>query len=201
MLARELQSGLPGFAVAASAQPSASERIRALFAGTPLRIDALDDAPGAAWAATLKNVYVPLVGAADGLALGDNMRGFLIAEALRELAAIIRCMGGNADTAYSLAGLGDLVTSATGASSHHRRIGAELAVGHGPQLAATGVNIRTEGVHTLNMVRRHRPFDWEGFALFSLMCRFLDEPTQLRRQLLEYLDRRFGDARGSLIAQ
>lgn len=192
MLARELQAGRAGFAVAASTRPAADTPLDALFADAPLRFDHSADVHGAAWAAVLKNVYVPLIGAADALGLGDNMRGFLVTEATGELAAILQAMGGRAETAYSFAGLGDLVTSATGASSHHRRIGAELAAGRTGELAASGVNIRTEGVHTLAMVRAHRPFAWERFALFALVCRFFDEPAGLESHLRAYLDRRFG---------
>lgn len=192
MLARELQAGRAGFAVAASAHANAGAVLGALFADTPLHLDHSDDVHGAAWAAALKNVYVPLFGAADALGLGDNMRGFLTTEATRELAGIIVAMGGRAETAYGLAGLGDLVTSSTGASSHHRRIGAELAAGRRDELAASGVNIRTEGAHTLAMVRAHGVFAWERFALFALVCGFFDEPAGLEAGLRGYLGRRFG---------
>jgi glycerol-3-phosphate dehydrogenase (NAD(P)+) len=191
MLARELQAGRAGFAVAASARAIDDTPLQALFADTPLRFDHSGDVHGAAWAAVLKNVFVPLIGAADALALGDNMRGFLTTEATRELAGIIQAMGGRAETAQSFAGLGDLVTSATGASSHHRRIGADLTTGCTEGLAASGVNIRTEGLHTLAMVRAHQPFAWERFALFALVCRFFDDPTGLESHLQAYLDRRF----------
>ncbi|MFD0738878.1 NAD(P)H-dependent glycerol-3-phosphate dehydrogenase [Lysobacter koreensis] len=196
MLARELQAGRPGFAMAASLRPSAGARLQALFAGTALHLDCLDDVHGAAWAAILKNVYVPLIGAADGLALGDNLRGFLVAEATRELAGIVEAMGGRADTAYTLAGLGDLVTTATSASSHHRRLGADLATGDATQLAASGANIRSEGVHTVAMVRAHALFAWERFALFALVCDFLDDPARLQAGLDAYLARRFAAPTG-----
>ncbi|RNF83079.1 hypothetical protein [Montanilutibacter psychrotolerans] len=195
MLARELQAGRGGFAVAASSQPAVGPQLDDLFDGTPLRFDHSGDVQGAAWAAILKNVYVPLIGATDALAMGDNLRGFLLTEATRELAGIIEAMGGQAETAHTVAGLGDLVTSATSASSHHRRIGAELTAGRSGELAASGANIRSEGVHTLAMVRTHRLFAWEQFALFALVCRFFDNPAQLEPDLRAYLDGRF-DRRG-----
>jgi glycerol-3-phosphate dehydrogenase (NAD(P)+) len=191
MLARELQDGRAGFAMVASATPGVGERVRALFAGTPLRLECLDDVHGAAWAAILKNVYVPLVGAADGLGLGDNLRGFLIAEATQELGRIVEHMGGRHQTAHTFAGLADLVASATGASSHHRRIGADLALGRTGGLAASGVNIRTEGVHTAAKVREHQVFAWQQFELFALVCGFLDDPDDLEQQLAQYVTRRF----------
>jgi glycerol-3-phosphate dehydrogenase (NAD(P)+) len=100
-------------------------------------------------------------------------------------------MGGRRETAYTLAGLGDLVTTATSASSHHRHIGAELAAGRSSELAATGVNIRSEGVHTAAMVREHAVFAWERFELFALVCDFLHDPAQLEQRLGAYIARRF----------
>jgi len=191
MLARELQAGRAGFAMVASTQPEVAGLTMAMFAGTALRLERLDDVHGAAWAAILKNVYVPLVGAAEGLGLGDNLRGFLIAEATRELGRIAELMGGRAETAYTVAGLGDLVTSATSASSHHRYIGAELAAGRTGELAASGANIRSEGVHTAAIVRDQAVFEWERFPLFALVCNFLHEPAQLEKQLAGYLAHRF----------
>lgn len=191
MLARELRAGLPGFAMVASRQPEAIALLRALFAGTGLHLEGLDDVHGAAWASILKNVYVPLVGAADGLELGDNLRGFLIAEATAELGRIVAAMGCRLETAYTSAGLADLVASATGASSHHRRLGAELATGRMPPQDSFGANIRSEGLHTVAMVRRHAVLEWQRFELFALVCRFLDDPPRLREALAAYLARRF----------
>jgi glycerol-3-phosphate dehydrogenase (NAD(P)+) len=191
MLAREIRDGRAAFATAASASLASGARIKALFEGTRLHLAPLDDVHGATWAAILKNVYVPLVGAADGLGLGDNLRGFLLAEATHELARIVEHMGGRRETAYSLAGLADLVTSATGASSHHRHIGAELALGRSAGLAASGANIRSEGVHTAAMVERHAVIPLERFALFALVTRFLHEPAQFEVQLGEYIAQRF----------
>jgi glycerol-3-phosphate dehydrogenase (NAD(P)+) len=78
MLARELQDGLSGFAMLASDQPRAIKAFAALFQHTPLRVEPIDDPCGAAWAAILKNVYVPLIGAADALSLGDYLSGLLL---------------------------------------------------------------------------------------------------------------------------
>jgi glycerol-3-phosphate dehydrogenase (NAD(P)+) len=191
MLARELRAGQAGFAMVASASADDIETVRALFRGTALRLDGLDDPHGAAWASILKNVYVPLVGAAEGLEMGDNMRGFLIADAAQELGRIVEHLGGRRETAWTCAGLADLVASATGASSHHRRLGADLACGRMEAGAAFGPNIRSEGLHTVAMVRAHEVFDWRRFALFALVCRFLDDPACLRSALADYLERRF----------
>ncbi|AEJ01683.1 NAD-dependent glycerol-3-phosphate dehydrogenase domain protein [Nitrosomonas sp. Is79A3] len=60
------------------------------------------------------------------LKLGDNVRGYLAVVALQELSQIVLTLGGQADSPYHLAGLGDLITTATSESSHHHELGRRL---------------------------------------------------------------------------
>lgn len=191
MIAREIQEGRSGFADFASRDAGLRQEIAALFQGTGLYLRMCSDVHGTAWAAILKNVYVPLIGAADALGLGDNLRGFLMAEILGELAEIVEELGGSSQTPYGLAGLGDLVTTATSPSSHHRSIGEDLVRGEAGQVMATGAHIRTEGIHTVHRVLEHRPFAPDDFPLFRLVVAFLREPEDLARQLDDFLRERF----------
>lgn len=191
MIAREIQQGRSGFADFASREASLRTEMAELFRDSGLYLRMSTDVHGTAWAAILKNVYVPLIGAADALELGDNLRGFLMAEILAELAAIVERLGGSPRTPFGLAGLGDLVTTATSPSSHHRRIGEDLARGETGQLMAEGAHIRTEGVHTVQRVLEHRPFPPEDFPLFELVVAFLREPADLATRLDGFLRERF----------
>lgn len=192
MIARDLSAGRDGFALAAGVDMASSRAIAELFEETPLYLDTGTDVQGAAWAAILKNVYVPLIGMADGLALGDNLRGFLLSEALAELAGILSARGADPATAYGLAGLGDLVTTATSASSHHRQLGEKLAGGDTSGIVAEGGHIRSEGVHAARMAIEHGLVDPAGAPLFALVAAVLEAPDTLRDRLGAYLARRFG---------
>ncbi len=190
MIARDLRAGKAGFGVLAGN----SERARSMvgvFADTVLYLDADDDLIGAAWSVVFKNVYVPLLGAADALELGDNVRGFFIFEAVHELEAIMRDRGGRPATARGPAGMGDLITSATSRSSHHRTIGAELAFGRSDKIAAGGEYIRSEGVHTAHRVREHGLVQPGRYPLFDLACDFLTGPMELEAALNTYFEQRF----------
>ncbi|QKK02638.1 MAG: hypothetical protein HND55_08275 [Pseudomonadota bacterium] len=196
MIARDLQSGRAGFAALASG----SERGRkaaGLFARTRLYLDPIEDVHGAAWSVILKNVFVPMVGAADSLEMGDNMRGFLLAEALAELARIVEDRGGRRATAYGPAGLGDLATTATSESSHHRGLGARLAGGEHDRLDEEGEYIRSEGLHAVQRVREFRLLPRGRYPLFDLATDFLDGAVTLREGLDRYLGDRFGRPIGS----
>jgi glycerol-3-phosphate dehydrogenase (NAD(P)+) len=191
MIARDLSEGRTGFAVLAGNSQHA-RAAAALFSETPLYLDTDDDLTGAAWSVVLKNVYVPLLGAADALDLGDNLRGFVVYEAVHELESIMTDLGGRADTARGPAGMGDLITSATSRSSHHRAIGADLAAGKSDKIAGGGEYIRSEGVHTARRVREHDTVRRGRYPLFDLACDFLTGPLDLEAALRDYLQRRFG---------
>lgn len=190
MIARELQAGRPGFAVAASRWSSVFDMASDLFAASGLHLAASADVTGSSWAVILKNVYVPILGAADALSLGDNMRGFLYAEALAEMARLVATLGGEPATVYGLPGLADLVTSATSEASHHRRIGADLAAGRTDRMAASGVNIRGEGIHTLTLLQSKRPELLAQLPLAGCLLQMLDRPAQTADILDAYVRER-----------
>lgn len=191
MIAEDLERGRPGFALAAANRASIAERARALFDDGPLYLRPHDDPHGAAWSAILKNIYVPLIGMADELDLGANMRGFLVAEALAELAAIVERLGGQPATAYGLAGLGDLVTTATSPDSHHRGIGEAIARDELESVADTDGNVRSEGVHAITQVRRHGLVEIADHPLLALVTELLESPAGAGQRLDGWIRRRF----------
>lgn len=188
MIAHDLQQGRAGFAMLGTANEVVYRRVAALFAGTPLHLAHSDDVPGCSWAVIGKNLYAPLIGAADALALGDNVRGFLVCAILAELDDLCRAMGGRAGSAYTVAGLGDLVTTATSESSHHRRIGADLASGRTDRMSGAGVNIRGEGVHALAMIERHGLLEVDRYPFMALVRNMLAEPARAADRLREAID-------------
>lgn len=181
MISEEIRAGRPAFADFACLHPQAHERLRRLYAGTPFAIRPTRDVFGASWSAVLKNAYAILFGVADGLELGDNMRGWLTVESAREIEAIVTTLGGAAATPYSLAGLGDLITTATSAGSHHHTLGRRLARGE-------AVALEGEGVHTLRTIYRRRPFDPAPYPLLRLAHDILAQASRARELMAARLE-------------
>ncbi|WP_177186279.1 hypothetical protein [Nitrosomonas sp. Nm166] len=100
--------------------------VQTCFRHTKLYIDHTSDITGISWSVILKNVYAMAFGMADELKLGDNMRGYLAVAALHELNQIVHLIGGQTGSPYHLAGLGDLITTATSEGSHHHELGRRL---------------------------------------------------------------------------
>lgn len=186
MIAEDLLEGRAGFATIATASDAVKSLAVPLFKGSVLHVDTSSDVIGASWAAILKNIYVPLVGIAEGLSLGDNMRGYLMMAALRELASIVMQFGGTSGSVYGLPGVGDFVTTATSPGSHHRSVGLQLASGNTSEMQASGKNIRGEGFHAIRMLEIHQLVDFSQYPLLSAMRAVLDKPTNAR-QILESL--------------
>ena len=181
MISEEIRAARPAFAQVGTANAERYGRIRALYTGTPLYLEHTTDIAGISWAAVLKNVYAMLFGVADELKLGDNMRGYLAVSVMEELEQIVTGIGGSPEAVRRLAGLGDLITTATSAGSHHHELGRRL-------VRDQTKSIEGEGVHTLKMVQDHGLFDSRRYPLIDLIGSLLAEPAAAGSQMKKYLE-------------
>jgi glycerol-3-phosphate dehydrogenase (NAD(P)+) len=94
-----------------------------------LKVETSRDVAGVELCATLKNVYSISLGICDGLGRGTNTKAFLASLALEEMCAIVEALGGQRQTVYGLAGVGDLLTTGFSTHSRNRTLG-ELLGGH-----------------------------------------------------------------------
>ncbi|MDB4409725.1 hypothetical protein N9235_02830 [Gammaproteobacteria bacterium] len=180
MISEEIRADRDAFGQLGCGDMDSYNRVRALFQGTRLYIEHTSDITGISWSVILKNVYAMVFGMADELQLGDNMRGYLSVAALRELDRIVRKMGGQAGSPYLLAGLGDMITTATSEDSHHHELGRMLA-----REELRG--IEGEGIHTLEMVSQYRLFNTADYPLFQLIDKIVSNPQGVRESINGYL--------------
>lgn len=180
MISEEIRTGHPAFAQLACSDSDSSNKIQKLFHNTLLYIENSTDIIGISWSVVLKNIYALVFGMADELKLGDNMRGYLSVAALRELDQIVLKMGGQAGSPYHLAGLGDLITTATSEDSHHHELGRMLA-------REEIEGIKGEGIHTLEMVKQHKLINTANYPLFQLIDDIVRQPCDVRNKINEYL--------------
>lgn len=177
--AHELAMGLPAAVVVAGTDPATGLLAQGVFHGTPLRIYTSQDIMGVQVGGALKNVIAIACGISDGLGLGANARAALITRGLAEIQRLGVALGGQADTLTGLAGLGDLVLTATGELSRNRKVGLALGQGRKLQEILAG-GMTAEGVHcarsALELGQRH------GLELpiISTVCKvlFQDMPPE-----------------------
>lgn len=110
-----------------------------------------EDVIGIQIAAALKNVITLMVGIAQGVGCGDNTRAMIMTIGLAEIARLVVAMGGKQEAVYGLAGLGDLLLTATGSLSKNLKAGIALGQGQSvQQIMQTG--IVAEGLNTIKSI-------------------------------------------------
>jgi glycerol-3-phosphate dehydrogenase (NAD(P)+) len=157
--AQEVARGCPTALVAASTDTRLTEMaVQALHSAT-LRIYTSTDPVGVEVGGAVKNVLAIATGIADGLALGLNARAALITRGLSEMSQLGLALGARTETFTGLAGLGDLVLTATGDLSRNRTVGLQLARGRSLPAILAELGHVAEGVlcadTVVDLARRH----------------------------------------------
>lgn len=146
--AREVLEGQPTAVVAAADDAETAHEVQAAFATPRFRVYTGRDVIGAELGGALKNVIAIAAGMLEGLGLGYNPRAALLTRGLAEITRLGIAMGADPLTFAGLAGMGDLILTATGPLSRNRSLGVALA--QGTTLAEYQASRRTvaEGVNT-----------------------------------------------------
>jgi glycerol-3-phosphate dehydrogenase (NAD(P)+) len=108
------------------------------------------DYRGCQVAAALKNILALGMGILDSLGYSDNTKNFFLTMGIAEIAQLICALGGNRETVYSLAGIGDIMLTALGSQSKNLALGKRI--GSGETLAhirAASNNNLPESINTL----------------------------------------------------
>jgi glycerol-3-phosphate dehydrogenase (NAD(P)+) len=151
--AQEIADGFPAALVAAARVPEAARRVQAALGGERLRVYTSDDVVGVCIGGALKNVVAIAAGCCDGFGLGASARAALITRGLAEMGRLAERLGGRAITMAGLAGMGDLVLTATGDLSRNRQVGLGLAAGENVGQILARLGHVAEGVGTAHTAR------------------------------------------------
>jgi glycerol-3-phosphate dehydrogenase (NAD(P)+) len=156
--ALEVAAGDPTAVVLASSDARLASEVQEEFSGPRFRLYTNDDVTGTEIAAAVKNVIAIAAGICTGLKLGTNTMAALVTRGLAEMTRLAVALGGRRETLSGLAGVGDLILTATGELSRNRSVGIEL--GRGRELSEILGSTRrvAEGVGsaaaTLELARR-----------------------------------------------
>ena len=150
--ADEVSRDLPTAILLALPAAVADERahqLQALLATPNLRVYLSRDVLGVELCGAFKNILAIAAGLVESLGLGNNARAALITRGLAEMSRLVELLGGRPETVTGLAGMGDLMLTATGAQSRNRRFGAMLGQGMTPDQATHALgNQVVEGAFT-----------------------------------------------------
>ncbi len=151
-IAREVARGLPATTVVASADQPVRERLQESLNSSSFRVYTNEDVVGVEVGGALKNVIAIAVGTATGLDVGDNARAALMTRGLSEIARLGVAMGASPATFSGLAGLGDLLATASSPRSRNRTVGERIGSGMTLAQAMADNPHVVEGVETTRVV-------------------------------------------------
>ena len=146
--ALEVYQRQPTAVVAAAAEHGIAERAQRIFSTANFRVYSHTDVIGVELGGALKNVIALAAGILEGLGLGFNTRAALITRGLAEITRLGVALGAQPMTFAGLAGLGDLILTATGALSRNRGLGVALGQGQSVAQALARTQAVVEGVNT-----------------------------------------------------
>lgn len=152
--AEEVARDLPTTIVSASADEEAARIVQDVFFNTCMRVYTNGDVIGVELCGAMKNIIALAAGIAAGLGFGDNTKAALITRGIAEIARLGTAMGCREQTFGGLAGIGDLIVTATSLHSRNNRCGMLLGQGVAPQDAVKQVGMVVEGINALPAAMR-----------------------------------------------
>ncbi len=152
--AEEVAKDLPTTIVSACDDPETAGKIQDLFMTSCLRVYTNPDIQGVELCGAIKNVIALAAGIAQGLGYGDNTKAAIITRGMAEIRRLGVAMGCREQTFSGLAGIGDLVVTATSQHSRNNRCGMLIGQGMDPKEAIEKVGMVVEGINCLPAVIR-----------------------------------------------
>ncbi len=152
--AEEVAKDLPTTIVSACEDLEAAQLVQEVFSNECMRVYTNTDVFGVELCGAMKNIMALGSGIALGLGYGDNIKAALITRGITEIARLGTAAGCNGNTFYGLAGVGDLIVTATSVHSRNNRCGMLLGQGVKPMQAVEQVGMVVEGIHALPAAMR-----------------------------------------------
>lgn len=151
-LAKEILEGQPAATVIASEFDEVIELGRAAFESPRFKVFGSHNLFGTELAGAFKNAIAIASGILGGLNLGKNIQAINITRGLHEIARIAIHLGANRDAFLGIAGMGDLVATATSVNSRNYFLGTEIAKGKTFKQIQEEMDEVAEGVYTVKII-------------------------------------------------
>lgn len=193
--ANEVAARRPTAPVFATPDAALAAELAKTIATEHYRAEALDDRDGVEVCAPMKNVYAIALGIADGLGERGgqpwhDLKAAVFAQAVKELVLLCRSVGGSEDTAFGLAGAGDL--EVTGLSGRNKVYGARIGRGESADAALRAMRAAEQTVEGVaaarlatQLVHQRTPDAWPVLPLLRAVTGILDGDADPVARLIE----------------
>ena len=152
--AEEVAICLPTLIVSASNDIEAAKIVQKEFSNDILRVYTNSDIRGVELCGALKNIVALAAGMSEGLGYGDNAKAAIITRGLAEMTRLGVAMGCDERTFYGLAGIGDIVVTATSLHSRNHNAGVLLGKGYSLEDTLKEIGMVVEGVNALKAAKQ-----------------------------------------------
>lgn len=147
--AEEVAICQPTCIVSASKNKEARRIVQKEFSNDILRVYTNKDIRGVELCGALKNIVALAAGMSEGLGYGDNAKAAIITRGLAEITRLGKKMHCKTKTFYGLAGIGDIVVTATSTHSRNHNAGVLLGKGYSLEDTLKEIGMVVEGVNAL----------------------------------------------------
>lgn len=147
--AEEVAVDMPTTIVSACEDLSVAKHVQDIFINTCMRVYTNADVRGVELCGAMKNIIALAAGISSGLGYGDNAKAALITRGMAEITRLGIEMGCMEQTFAGLAGIGDLIVTATSVHSRNNRCGNLIGKGIAPDEAAKQVGMVVEGINAI----------------------------------------------------
>jgi len=187
-ISRELAEGIPAKAVLASRDIAILFDLQHILENDLLKFEFSRDVKGNELASAMKGLIAIAVGIADGLGFKTNVFGLIMTYGVHEFVTIMKFLGVYHKTAYSIAGMGDLITTCISENSRNRKFGKLLAQGYSRGEALKEVGMVVEGVSMAKTIIKLAKFNL-SIPLISCVTRIIFEDVEdIKKELLDTLN-------------
>ncbi len=147
--AEEVAIDMPTTIVSACDDSVSASKVQDIFSNTCMRVYRNPDIKGVELCGALKNIIALAAGILTGLGYGDNTKAALMTRGLVEITRLGIAMGCMEKTFYGLAGIGDLIVTATSVHSRNNTCGRYIGQGLSTEEAVKKVGMVVEGINAI----------------------------------------------------
>ena len=187
--AKEVVRGLPTAVTIAGRWERVTKQVQDAFSTPTFRAYTSTDIIGCEIGGCVKNVIAIAAGLATGMGFGENARAALVTRGLAEITRLAVKKGANPLTLSGLAGLGDLVLTASSELSRNFRVGLFLGQGKSLEQIQAELGQVAEGVLNARSVRELAQKLGVEMPISDSVYRVLHEGRAPRQAVTELMTR------------
>ncbi len=182
-LAKEILSGQPAATVIASEFDEVIKLGQTVLSSKKFFAFGSHDLKAAEIAGAFKNVIAVASGILAGMGMGKNMQSLLITRGLREMIYFGTSMGTSGAAYLGVAGIGDLIATATSEDSRNYTFGKRFASGEDfNHIMATSTEV-VEGVRTLKIINQLAKNEKLNLPIVQVLYKVVYEGFDIQRGL------------------